>query len=385
MSPADQARFLAPLRAAVNALGDIGKRTGSAGYTGVAIDANHHAVDLYVTDTAKAQQLIRAAKKADGSIDTRLIRVHRAAHSMVELYAARDSFTAQPHSYAVYAVGVAQDGSGLTVEVPNPPAAQREQRATAATARPAHAAPTAAAVNVSFVKGTARTAKSWNDVKWHDHAPFIGGDVITPDGHHYCTTGLPAVRTSDNHPLMVVAAHCFAVGTKLYSAGGPTWGFGNGQIGDSIGQVTARNNTWDAATVDGADNNADESDTTKWLPLTRVKYSYVGDFVCHSGFKSAYFGHPTPCGIKVTNSDLWFPVAGYTARGVEGVDVNGWGSVNGDSGGTVFASFDSSNNREARGMVSSGGADGTPDQARVDWGEAVDILKAFGLKLNPKT
>ena len=41
--------------------------------------------------------------------------------------------------------------------------------------------------------------------------------------------------------------------------------------------------------------------------------------------------------------------------------------------------------RQARGIVSSGGLDGTPDQKRVDWTEAVDIFRTFGLVLNPKT
>lgn len=73
--------------------------------------------------------------------------------------------------------------------------------------------------------------------------------------------------------------------------------------------------------------------------------------------------HPTPCGIKVTNSDLWFPVDGYGSRGVEGVDVTtGWGSVSGDSGGTVFG-VASGRNRQARGIVSAR----TAPPARLEW------------------
>jgi hypothetical protein len=34
-------------------------------------------------------------------------------------------------------------------------------------------------------------------------------------------------------------------------------------------------------------------------------------------------------------------------------------------------------------VVSNGGLDGTSDQKRVDWTEAIDIFNAYGLKLNP--
>jgi hypothetical protein len=169
----------------------------------------------------------------------------------------------------------------------------------------------------------------------------------------------------------------------VYTGGGRTGAFYNGVLGNYVGRVTHRINTWDAATVDGATNNADESDTSGWKRLTSTAYSYVGDYVCHDGAASFFLGHPTPCGIKVTNDDLWFPISGYWARGVEGIDVlHGWGSHGGDSGATVFAVLPGGS-RQARGMVSSGGADGTPDQRRVDWTEAPDIFAAYGLKLNP--
>ncbi len=86
----------------------------------------------------------------------------------------------------------------------------------------------------------------------------------------------------------------------------------------------------------------------------------------------------------MTIDDLYFREAGHTVRGVEGVDVHGWGSVNGDSGGTVFA-VEPHGKRQLRGLVSTGGEDGTRDQRRVDWPEAVDIFRTFGLELNPRT
>lgn len=404
LSPGALAVRLAPLRAAGYALTDAGKsRAGSGIYTNVDIDSDRLLVNLYVTDTSRAAGLIRAAKKADPSIDTGLIRIHKAAYTLEQLHAARKSFVAQSHPFDVYAVGPAMDGSGLMVEVKDPAAVVKNTRVSKFAAGDA----TAPAIKIVFEHGTRRTDKvlhvntvatgktpalaarpmsdSWSAVKWHDSAPFIGGDVITPDGHSYCTTGLPAVRISDNHPYMVTAAHCFGLNTQVYTAAGTTWAWGNGQTGNFVGNVAGRYTDWDAELLDGTNNNADESDNEGWKPLTSVKYSLKGDSVCQSGARSAYFGHGTPCGIKVTNPDLWFPVDGYSSRGVEGVDVNGWGAVQGDSGATVFTYTDSSNNRQARGIISSGGTDGTADQARVDWTEAIDIFNAYGLKLNPTT
>ena len=184
---------------------------------------------------------------------------------------------------------------------------------------------------------------------------------------------------------MVTAAHCFAVGKRVYTAAGAPGHYGNGRTGRYVGTVIARDTTWDAELLSGADSNADESDTHGWKPLTSVADSYDGDYVCQAGAASFFLGHPTPCGIKVTDEDIWFTIGGHWARGVEGVDVrHGWGSHNGDSGGTVFA-VEPGNVRQARGIISSGGADGTADQKRVDWIEAVDILGVYHLRLNPKT
>ena len=185
--------------------------------------------------------------------------------------------------------------------------------------------------------------------------------------------------------MLITAAHCFRTGQRVYTAAGTTGAFGNHRTGNYVGTVGTRNTEWDAEPLTGTTNNADESDTTGWKPLTSVAYSYVGDYVCQDGAASFFLGHPTPCGITVTDGDIWFAIGGHLARGVEGVDVrHGWGSHAGDSGATVFA-VEPGNKRQARGIVSSGGLDGTPDQKRVDWTEAVDIFRTFGLVLNPKT
>ena len=400
MAPAAQGALLDPLRAIAGALSDVGTGRGADVFTSVDIDGNHDVVNLYLSSPTRAAGFVAAAKSANPSINTALIRVHKAAYTLATMDRAIEVYLAAPHPYSVYAVSAAPDGSGLRIEVNNTAAAIKADTAApsktvgnrfaaapkgAAKSYASPAAGAASSVHRSFSRGSARRMKSavWNNVKWHDSTPFIGGDVIT-NGSGHCTAGLPAVRKSDGRPVMVTASHCFGVGQRIYTAAGATWSWSNGLVGNYVGTVTSANLTWDAELLVGANNNADESDVNTWIPLTSVRYSYAGDWVCQSGARSASLGHSTPCGIKVTNQDLWFPIAGHYSRGVEGVDVvHGWGSVNGDSGATVWAATGNAYARQARGIVSSGGLDGTKDQARVDWTEAVDIFNAYGLKLNP--
>jgi hypothetical protein len=402
MAPAAQAALLDPLRAVAGALSDVGRGSGAKVFTSVGIDANHDVVNLYLTDAASAAGFLRAAVSVDPSMDTNLIRVHRATYSQAAMAGAERAYLGEPHPYVVYAISPAPDGSGLQIEVDHTAAAVRtdgndldkdvSDAAVRQVAARTYGVSTAAwdlpalSVARSFTRGTARAPKSaaWNNVKWHDRSPFIGGDVIRNGAGGYCTTGLPAVRKSDGHPVMVTAAHCFGVGQRIYTAAGTTWSWSNGRLGNYVGTVTSRNLGWDAELLVGANNNADESDVNWWVPLTSVRYSYLGDWVCHSGAASASLGHSTPCGIKVTNQDVTFRVGGHYARGVEGIDVvHGWGSFTGDSGGTVWAAVGHANARQARGIVSDGGRDGTRDQRRVDWTEAIDIFNAYGLRLNP--
>ena len=373
LSPARQARLLTPLRRLAGDLDGLGRARWAAQYTGVELDAGTGTLRLYVTDLATGRRLVAAARRRDPAADWSDVRLQRAAFSAARLDAAARALIAARRA-EIAAVAVPVDGSGLDARVlPHRAAVQ------VAAARI-----TGNGIPVRYTVEAASQPKSWAADKWHDSSPFIGGDVLTSTGHNRCTAGLPAVSRTTGRPVLITAAHCFGVGTRVYTGAGTPGDYGNGLVGNYVGTVTARNTTWDAEELVGANNNADESDTTGWLPLTSVAYSYTGDYVCQDGAASFYLGHPTPCGIKVTDDDLWFPIGGYTARGVEGVDVNGWGSHNGDSGGTVFA-VEPGGVRQARGIISSGGLDGTPDQKRVDWTEAVDIFRAFGLKLNPQT
>lgn len=190
MDPATQATYLGPLRAVADALGSYGRGAGSALFTNVALDPNNRAVDLYLTDPTQAAAFEESAVAGRADVDLTLIRLHKSTYTRTTLESAARTTLATPHAYAVYSASPNTDGSGITVEV---------GAASSGSGTPARAAATATATDPSvgdvaaaYTPGSPHASKTWNDAKWHDSSPFIGGDVITPDGHRYCTAGLPA-------------------------------------------------------------------------------------------------------------------------------------------------------------------------------------------------
>ncbi len=374
LAPTVQARLLQPLRALASALDAVGRSRFSDSYAGVHIDASAGRTVVLATTAAAGRSIRNAARVAHPHLAWTRVGTALAAHSRRALDAAVDHYVDGPHPAGVVSVGVSPGRGDLVVSLSG--------RST-----PVRAARTAASgIPISY-RDVPRpdVAKSWRAVKWRDSAPFIGGDVLTTDGKRFCTAGLPAIRKSDHHPVLITAAHCFGVGKRVYTGAGTPGHYGNGKVGNYVGKVTSKILQWDAEVIEGTGNNGDVSGTSTWRPLTSTAYSYDGDYVCQAGAASYYLGHPTPCGIKVTDDDIRFRMGSYWVRGVEGIDVrNGWGSHDGDSGGTVFA-MQPGGKRQARGIVSAGGADGTRDQRRVDWPEAVDIFRGFKVTLNPRT
>ncbi len=373
LAPAAQARRLEPLRSLASALDATGRSRFATTYGGVRLDAGGDRTVVLATSEAAARAIRAAARIATPELEWTRVATALVPRSRRSLDAAVRRYVGGPHPAGLVSVAVSPDRDGLVVSLSRHPAPRVARRF-------------APGIPITY-RAVARSdvAKSWRAVKWRDSAPFIGGDVLTSDGKRYCTAGLPAVRRSDNHPVLITAAHCFGVGKRVYTGAGTPGAYGTGKVGTYVGKVKAKILKWDAEIIDGTDNNGDVSGTSTWRPLTSTAYSYDGDYVCQAGQASFYLGHPTPCGIKVTNDDITFRMGSYWVRGVEGIDVRtGWGSHNGDSGGTVFA-VQPGGARQARGMVSAGGEDGTRDQRRVDWPEAVDIFRGFGLRLNPHT
>src|SRR5579875_3677242 len=90
MAPDQVAALQNPLIAIANHISSVGSTKMVSLYTSVALDTPDHAVDVYVTDTAKAGQLLQAAKNSDPTLDLNLVRVMKSAYSLAELNAATD-------------------------------------------------------------------------------------------------------------------------------------------------------------------------------------------------------------------------------------------------------------------------------------------------------
>ncbi|MEV0401269.1 hypothetical protein [Actinoallomurus sp. NPDC050550] len=300
--------------------------------------------------------------------------------------------------YTVYSTSIATDSSGVQVGVSDPDKARRLARRSNGPASEQALSATTPNVPITFTKGALVEGAAWRDVKWHDTTPFIGGDVIT-DGNEYCSAGLPAIRNSDGATVMVTADHCFKNGAQVYTGNG-TPGALTGSTGNWVGQRTSATQEFDAEILVGTNNNADESDTDGWKPLTRYAYSYNGDYVCQDGGASFFDYHnagtsPTPCNIKVANEDVTWKMndaygTEHDTRGVKGQNTSSSNSkyavCQGDSGGTVFTAVNSdwsASAREARGIVSA--QDGAPCSTNIYWTEATDIFNRLGLHLNPTT
>ncbi|MEV6726211.1 peptidase [Streptomyces xanthochromogenes] len=386
MEPTQQAKLLEPLRHIANAVDSAGKASQSDAYAGLRIDAPKNVVHVYVTDRARTPKLLAAAHKADSTIDTKKIVVEKVRYNLNALHDARSRLLAKAEAkslpYKIHSVAINAEKSVLDVAVDAP------AKANASTPQLLSAGD----IPLNFTQGQKIEPVSWADVKWHDSPPFIAGDVIT-DGNYYCSAGLPAVRKSDNTRVMVTAGHCFSNGQRVYTGAGTTPSFGkyydglNGQTGNYVGTVNGVATGWDAEQLIGADNNADASESTGYVPVTSYAYSHNGDYVCQDGAASFFMQQGTVCGIHVINDDITYSMDnGWTVRGVEGtrLPASPWATAHGDSGSMVYSTTGST--RQARGVVS---ALNTPYQTHAGnyllWTEATDIFNHFGLKLNPTT
>ena len=98
------------------ALGDQGRGTFADTYTNIYVDKPPGAVTLYVTDSARGQKLVDAAKKAHPKIDTGRIELAVAKFSRRTLDAAIEKIMPPTgDDPAIYTVSPENDGSGITV------------------------------------------------------------------------------------------------------------------------------------------------------------------------------------------------------------------------------------------------------------------------------
>ena len=361
----------------------VGRDTQKDIFAGVALEPVSHSVDVWVTDVAAGGSLLDAAKETDPSIDTSLARLLLAPHSRAELDSAADQLTESSDSnglpYTLYSIAVKPDGSGMELGVTDPVAAKKS--AARVTGKIRQNLANAAPVKVTFTK--AGPGKLYN--RTDDSSPWVGGDgVLGLSSGGGCTLGVPALRKSNNMPVLLTAGHCYSVGEYVATAGGQY----------TIGKVTARTpfctangqaNCFDTELIDGPNISA-AAEGLNPHPIVSVKYSAMNDYVCHDGYYSYMQGRGNQvCGIKVTNADYKRDAGSagwhYWIRGIQG-NSGGYGSTHGDSGGTVYT-YDACgcNHLQARGSITGGPVDRGPE---VWWTETQDVFNMWGLKLNPK-
>lgn len=380
MSPQEQATVLGPLRDLAHAVETVGRDTQTEIFTGVALQPTSHSVDVWVTDVVSGDGLLAAAKELDPGIDVRLAHLLPAEHSRVDLDRAAteiiDHSISKDLPYALYTLAVQPDGSGLELGVGDPAAARVKAAAMPGPSFKGRGG-VDASIKLTFIKASQGVPFNRDD----DTSPWVGGDGIS-NGAGLCTLGVPALRKSDNKPVILTAGHCYDNGSDIWTAGGKYY----------MGRVTARTpyctakgqaHCFDAETI-AAPNISAAAEGIYPHPITSVKYSAMNDYVCHDGYMSYKNGKGDQvCGIKVTNANFW--AVGSDIGWVQGVQgkSTGYAGTPGDSGGTVYT-YDACgcNKLQARGSVTGGPV---PNGKEIWWTETLDHFSYFGLKLNPKT
>lgn len=380
--------MLGPLRDLASAVETVGRDTQADIFAGVALEPASRSVDVWVTDMAAGEGLLRAAQASDPAIDTSLAHLLPAAHSKVELnedakqLVSGSGGDALPHE--LYSVAIKPDGSGLELGVSDPSVAKRKSPHVL-TFRKNHGDAIKADVQVTFTK--AEQGIMYN--RLDDTAPWVGGDAVS-DGSNLCTLGVPALRKSNNSPVLLTAGHCFAQNAEIVTGTGsiPKGAHYIGPIEGKTPSCTANGQAhcFDAELMEGA-NIAAAAEGLNPHPIVSVKYSAMNDYVCHDGYVSfAQKRGDQVCGIKVTNSNYWRNMGNstypYWIQGIQGKS-SGYGATHGDSGGVVYT-YDACgcNKLQARGSISGGPVDKGPE---VWWTETLDVFNMWGLKLNPKT
>lgn len=365
MTQDQQAALLNPLRRVADAVDAVGRTTAAGYYAGVVLDPNHGAVLVHLTDLSRKGALLSAARRRDEGIDTGLIRFAGARYTRKALGEARDKVYEQRAALGLdlESIVVPPTGTGLEVRV--------RDLAGGAARLSSLAAGSAELFGVGV---TLKPAIEGSDKSRRRDTPaWIAGAALSKSWQsegHWCTSGIPARRNSDNRSYLITAAHCYGSGETVYTS------FENGGRNE-IGRVAAVNDWWDAVAVDTTSSGWTASrvwegsqDGGRTRTISGIRYSYQGDWVCQTGFTSGQV-----CDIHVINQDItWTGSDGKNHRGVEAAkDTPGDAIRDGDSGGPVWAY--TGDTRQLRGLNSWGG------YSYIRWTEATDILNSFGMHL----
>jgi hypothetical protein len=345
------------LMPAAQALTDQSRDAGSD-IAGVEIDVPASLIHVYRTDPSQPLRLPEPPREGVR------IEVHQAAvdrSTMIEVgtQIRRDAQSLADDGVLVQSTGPAVDGSGVSVAV----AVSRPDAETGELERASEVLRQRYGTAVGEVRGVARPAAYQGDffagMRFNDFPGWWGGDRIVRQvsgGFISCTSGFPAVRKSNNQPVMLTAAHCGDVGTV----------FRNGPRNDgtfkTVGTTVISDVDADVAAiaVSSTDNkiNVGSVLAPKQLPITGGWASpVVGQLLCQSG---SFTGEV--CGLKVVdtdvdNCDLWF-IFCLDWRGPLSDVINTAGpsfiaAGHGDSGGPVYRRNAANTGVTAEGLISS--------------------------------
>lgn len=287
-----------PLVAAADIVREEVERRGLiAQYAGIVLRDSH--VDLYWK--GKTPAALRRA--VDVASRTAPVRIHSAAYSIVELRLAsqliEERWTGGREN--LHAIKLQPDGSGLIVSAP--PSSARQNRLAdvgvpitmvneGPTVRSSPSDDAARAPQPKEARAPQPKAMAAPS-RLADTPPWAGGAVISgPTGN--CTAGF-GVRNSAGAVYIVTAAHC----------GYPEQEFYNGLRNRFIGRMGPYQQTLDIALIPTSTvlSQIYVGTTTDFrlMPVNGWGHTYVGEYLCQSGYYSAQATGGHVCNLKVTH------------------------------------------------------------------------------------
>lgn len=384
-----QAEALKPLQRLASAAVSAGEHDFASQYAGARLQPDTGKVEIFLTDTAKGSRFLAALSKRDPGAETDRLVVKPAKYSERYLTAKSNLIMARARAgklpFTVYATVLAPDGSGLTVEVPNPKQARRALAGTAASAD------TEMFDNaVTVVKGERITSLSGRV----DFPRLTGAglNIENPAGYA-CTSGLPFRDKTINAYYILTAFHCYDL---FESIGTPSY--------PGLGQVTAISKPADASMVNivaptpvgppsnpgafVAENGLPDEGSIGGKTITAAGDTVAGALVCHNGFISYQNGDGVPCDWEVKGKTQY----NLTAHGIT-YTVNGMRSepkspvavaYHGDSGAAVYT-LNGAYTVKGVGMVSAGGGCGETSSCTSMSFTNVSAVTAAFRNLTPMT
>ncbi|MFD7985395.1 trypsin-like serine protease [Kitasatospora indigofera] len=331
----------------------------TGGYAGIVVHPETGELALYWKGAVP--QKIRDVQSRATNTGLKVV-VSAAAHSAQELETARDALekhakgkdAATEPIAAWNSVAVLPDGSGLSVTY-NSPTSQSTQSVkakahTIAQQRITDASPVDFATRAQALVGVpvqAAPAPEMEDTYWRgdDSSPFwAGAQLITPS-NAFCSSGFGGSHAGGN--VVLTASHCGTSGTFITGSNSVEGWAGDYSL-DYDTTFVNLNGSAGTQFYDGAwnDPNGYHKHIASW-GLNRV-----GDYVCTSGAMSGVH-----CGLQVKYAGVDASIGGITRHNVVQAlrtDSYAIASAQGDSGGPVVASPDSSygNDMQARGLIS---------------------------------